>query len=126
MTTENAGAGPTWAAIDAEKRRDRFLRRLNFVAWSVVCVILLGYAVVIGTIVVWAAKRSAAGAGSVLGALPVLLPLIQVVGLVCLLVAVLTTIAIFLRLRTANLAEIQLRLAALERMLASPPDQPRG
>ena len=33
-------------------------------------------------------------------------------------IATLSTIAIFLRLRTSSLAEIQLRLAALEEMLA--------
>lgn len=124
MNIAAAGAGPTWDAIDAEKRRDRFLRRVNFVAWGVVCAIALLYAIAIGVIVVWAIKRSAVGAGSVLDVLPMLLPLVQVIGLVCLLIAVLTTIGIFLRLRTASLAEIQLRLAALERMLASEPDAP--
>jgi hypothetical protein len=38
------------------------------------------------------------------------------------LIATLSTIGIFLRLRTSSLAEIQLRLAALEAMLSSPQD----
>ncbi|MGB7212015.1 MAG: hypothetical protein WBC97_05250 [Gemmatimonadales bacterium] len=126
MKTESASAGPTWEVIDAEKRRDRFLRRVNFAAWGAVCAVVLVYAVAIGTIIVWAVKRSAVGAGSLLDALPMLLPLVTIIGVVCLLIAVLTTIAIFLRFRTASLAEIQLRLAALERMLASPPDQTRN
>jgi hypothetical protein len=41
-----------------------------------------------------------------------------------LLVAGLSTVGIFLRLRTARLAEIQLRLAALEEMLAKAPEPP--
>ncbi|MGH7532011.1 MAG: hypothetical protein ACREL4_01860 [Gemmatimonadales bacterium] len=126
MKTESSSAGPTWEGIDAEKRRDRFLRRVNVAAWSVVCAIVLLYAVAIGIVVVQTVRRAGVGAASLTEALPAVLTLATVVGLVCLLVAVLTTIGIFLRLRTASLAEIQLRLAALERMLASPPDQPRG
>jgi uncharacterized membrane protein len=42
-----------------------------------------------------------------------------VVGVLGLLVAILSTVGIFLRLRTASLSEIQLRLAALEEMIAS-------
>jgi hypothetical protein len=37
-----------------------------------------------------------------------------------LLVAALSTVLVFLRLRTASLAEIQMRLAALEELVASP------
>ena len=46
-----------------------------------------------------------------------LLPLVYVVGLVSLLIAVLSTIGVFIRSRTATLGEIQLRLAALESIL---------
>jgi hypothetical protein len=46
-----------------------------------------------------------------------LMPLVAVIGFVSLLVAVLSTVGVFLRLRTASLSEIQLRLAALEGML---------
>jgi hypothetical protein len=42
-----------------------------------------------------------------------------VLGVLSLLIAVLSTVGIFLRLRTASLTEIQLRLAALEQVLAS-------
>ena len=42
-----------------------------------------------------------------------------VVGCFSVLVATLATIAIFLRLRTASLTEIQVRLAALEEMIAA-------
>jgi len=37
----------------------------------------------------------------------------------CLLIAALSTVGVFLRQRTASLAEIQLRLAALEDMLGA-------
>jgi hypothetical protein len=42
------------------------------------------------------------------------------------LIATLSTIAVFLRLRRSSLAEIQLRLAALEDMLASDRDRPEA
>jgi len=50
------------------------------------------------------------------------MPLITVLGYLSLLIATLSTVDIFFRMRTASLAEIQLRLATLEDMLASQPD----
>ena len=52
------------------------------------------------------------------------IPLIDVLWKMSLLVATLSTVAIFLRLRTASLTEIQLRLAALEEMVAARGDMP--
>jgi hypothetical protein len=46
-------------------------------------------------------------------------PLLLVLGLLSVLIATLGTVGVFLRLRTASLLEIQLRLAALEEMLTS-------
>ncbi len=45
------------------------------------------------------------------------MPLIAVTGVLSVLIATVSTVGIFLRLRTASLAEIQVRLAALEQML---------
>ncbi|HET8650890.1 MAG TPA: hypothetical protein VFL95_12670 [Gemmatimonadales bacterium] len=45
------------------------------------------------------------------------IPFLITLGVLSLLVATLSTIGIFLRLRTASLSEIQLRLAALENLL---------
>lgn len=45
------------------------------------------------------------------------MPLIAVVGVLSLLIATPSTVGVFLRLSTASLAGIQLRLAALEDML---------
>ena len=47
------------------------------------------------------------------------MPTVAVLGILSLLVATLSTVGIFLRLRTASLSEIQLRLAALEEMIVS-------
>ena len=45
------------------------------------------------------------------------MPLIAVTGVLSVLIATVSTVGVFLRLRTASLAEIQVRLAALEQML---------
>ena len=57
-------------------------------------------------------------------ALDFALPLITVLGVLSFLVAVLSTVGVFLRFRTASLAEIQTRLAAMEEMLLK--DQSRS
>ena len=46
-----------------------------------------------------------------------ILPIVIVLMILSTLIATLSTVGIFLRLRTASLQEIQLRLAALEAML---------
>ena len=56
--------------------------------------------------------------GAVLGSA---MPFLGVLWTLSLLVATLATVGVFLRLRTASLSEIQLRLAALEEMLSSQP-----
>jgi len=48
------------------------------------------------------------------------MPLLIVLGFLSVLIATLSTVGVFLHLRTASLTEIQLRLAALEDLLASP------
>jgi hypothetical protein len=50
------------------------------------------------------------------------MPLFIVLGFLSVLIATLSTVGVFLRLRTASLTEIQLRLAALEEMLRSRKD----
>jgi uncharacterized membrane protein len=51
-------------------------------------------------------------------------PFIIVLGVLSVLVGTLSTVGIFLRLRTASLVDIQLRLAALEDMLAGRRTEP--
>jgi hypothetical protein len=111
-----------WALVDREKRIDRLLKKVSVVAWTVTTLVVLAFAVFAGTQIVELARAAAAGrlpwsvvAGS-------MIPVVTVLGLFSVLVATLTTIMIFLRLRTASLAEIQLRLAALENMMASQRD----
>ncbi len=105
--------------IESEKGRDRKLQRIATAAWTLTFVALLFTAVGIGFNVWWAAQaymNSQVGMGIIFREA---MPLVWVAGGTCLLVAVLSTVGVFLRFRTASLAEIQLRLAAVEEMLAS-------
>ena len=108
-----------WTLIEAEKRRDRTIRRISIIAWSVTFLVLLVFAAITGAEVIRTLELVQVGAMGREAVFAMLMPLIKVVGAVSLLIAVLSTVGMFLRLRTASLSEIQLRLAALEEMLLS-------
>ncbi len=106
-----------WSRIEAEQRSDRLFRRLTIIGWTAtgLVVILL---VVFGITQLRAAMQMAGGGIAPLGALlGSLVPVVLAVGAFCALAATLATIGLFLRMRSASLHEIQLRLAALEDLL---------
>jgi hypothetical protein len=116
----------TWELIDNEKRRDRFIRRIFVAAWTVTFLLVLVVAGLVSVQVVemfQAARVNAVPWMTVVGSA---MPLIDVLWKLSLLVAGLSTVAIFLRLRTASLAEIQLRLSNLEEMVAESGERGRG
>jgi len=119
MTTQKLASDKVWAMIDEEKRRDRFIRRVSIIAWSITFVIALLFTIAVGLQVAEMARRMAVGVVPRSFVIEAAMPLIVVLGFLSLLIATLSTVGIFLRLRTASLMEIQLRLAALEEMLAS-------
>ena len=128
MSKQDPTAERAWAAIEDEKRRDRFLKRVSRVAWSVTFVILVAYTIMMGMQVAQVWKLMAVGAAGP-GNLPFLavigaaMPLLIVLGLLAVLIATLSTIGMFLRMRTASLTEIQLRLAAIESIIAAQDDE---
>lgn len=107
-----------WALVEQEKRRDRTLRRVSIAAWVATIVIVGAFAVLIALRISYMLKLTAVGMLEKGIVLQAAMPLVVVLGVVSLLIATLATIGVFLRLRTASLAEIQLRLSALEAMLA--------
>jgi predicted neutral ceramidase superfamily lipid hydrolase len=120
MTKPAASAADrAWTMIEDEKRRDRFLRRVSITAWSVTFIIVLFIGVMIGMQVSQMMKAVAVGAAPPTAVFWSAMPLVIILGVLSLLIATLSTVGVFLRLRTASLAEIQLRLAALEEMLAA-------
>ena len=114
MTTQRV-----WDAIDGEKRRDRLLRRVSITAWSVTLVLVVALAVMVGIQVVELAKGAMVGAVPWMSVVGVAMPLVITLGMLSVLVGTVSTIGVFLRMRTASLTEIQLRLAALEDMLVT-------
>jgi len=119
MTTAPSSSERVWTAIDQEKRRDRLLRRISIVAWSVTLVIVLLFSLVSGLAVASMVRTAMIGALPWLSVAGIAYPLVIVLGTVSLSVATLSTIGIFLRHRAASLTDIQLRLAALEDMLTA-------
>ncbi|MBX3132259.1 MAG: hypothetical protein KF689_02575 [Gemmatimonadaceae bacterium] len=106
-----------WSRIEAEQRSDRLFRRLTIVGWiatGLVVVLLIAFGVAQFR---WALQLSAGGAAPLGALLAALVPVILAVGAFCALGATLATIGLFLRMRSAPLHEIQLRLAALEDLL---------
>ena len=125
MTRLNAPADQAWALIETERRRDRFIRRVCGAAWSVVFVLALLFAAMIAVPVINMIRLAQVGAMPWSAAIGAAMPLMGVLWTLSLLVAALSTVGVFLRQRSASLAEIQLRLAALEEMLGSRGDAPR-
>ena len=120
MTKPAASASSSaWEAIENERKRDRTLRRVTVTAWSITLVLVLILGVMVGAQVVQLARAALVGAVPWISVIGVAMPLVIVLGVLSVLVATLSTIGMFLRQRTASLTEIQLRLAALEGMLAS-------
>ncbi|HEV8365405.1 MAG TPA: hypothetical protein VGQ52_17945 [Gemmatimonadaceae bacterium] len=108
-----------WALIDAEKRRDRFIRRLSVIAWSVTFTIVVVFAGLTLPGFVEMARGALAGNLPWITVVGIATPFMSTLLILSVLVAALSTVGVFLRFRSASLAEIQLRLAALEDMLAS-------
>jgi hypothetical protein len=106
------------AMVAEERRRDRTVRRVSIVAWAVTFVAVAIFASIMVIRMIHMAQLVAVGVVQRDALWRSAVPLVAVLGVLSLLVAVLATVAIFLRLRTASLVEIQLRLAALEAIVA--------
>ena len=128
MTTNTAPHGDKlWASIDQEKRRDRFINRVTYAAWAVTLALILTLGVMSVVSAIHNVPRVLDGQGGIrtatlgeswMSVVSALLPFVAIVGVVSLLIATLATIGVFLRMRTASLIEIQMRLASLEQMLS--------
>jgi hypothetical protein len=92
------------------------------IAWGVVLLMLLIYAVLVLLDVSRAWELAEMGAMSASDVRMSVMPLVYAVGAISLVLATLSTIGAFLRSRTATLSEIQLRLAGLESILRAQAD----
>ncbi len=110
--------GKVWEQIEQEKKRDRFLRRVCIGAWVATIAVM-----VLATLLTTVPLLSMFSGEQKLSEVPfailagALMPVVSMLWPLVLLIAALSTVGVFLRFRSASLAEIQLRLAALEEML---------
>ena len=112
-----------WAKIEAEKRRDRLVRRISVIAWGITLVALIIFTAMVGGQVWRVIELYQVGVANSKAMYDAVMPLVAVLGSVSLLIAILSTVGVFLRIRTASLGEIQLRLAALEELILSQPGE---
>lgn len=119
MTTAASPASEkAWALIEAEKSRDRFIRRVSIIAWSVTFAIVILFVALTLPGFIEMFRAALAGTLPWITVIGPALPLISTLLILSILVATLSTVGVFLRFRSASLAGIQLRLAQLEDMLA--------
>ena len=108
-----------WAVVEREKRRDQLVRRVSVGAWSVTGGAVLVYGAVTALHLWEMARHASEGVIPWAVVFEGAMPLVSVIGLLSLLIATLSTDGVFLRLRTASLSEIQMRLASLEEMVGA-------
>ena len=120
-TTRASASSNAWQAIDGEKRRDRIIKNVSVVSWTITFLLVVALAAIKVSQTIFVAKTVMGGMGWQM-ALPLMMPVIISLGVLTVLIATLSTVAVFLRLRTASLNEIQLRLAALEDMIVARTD----
>jgi len=118
MSTTQA-MGNVREIIEGERRRDRLVRRVSAGAWAVTLAVMLVFAWIVGSEVARTVRMARAGVASQQAVWDALLPLLGVVGATSLLLALVSTVGVFLRFRTASLADIQVRLASLEAALTT-------
>lgn len=123
-TAKTSAAQSAWNLVERERRRDRVLRRVSLVAWMVTGVLVLALGVITGLEVAALMRRYRVGLIMGMDVVESAVPFMMVLGVLSVLVGTLSTVGIFLRLRTASLVDIQLRLAALEDMLAGRRNEP--
>lgn len=115
--TSESPMSRAWTRIEAEQHSDRLFRRLTIVGWSatgLMVVLLVAFGIAQFRFALHMASAGAAPLGAMLAGL---VPVVLAIAAFCALAATLATIGLFLRMRSAPLHEIQLRLAALEDLL---------
>jgi len=105
------------ALIEKENKRDKIIKNVCKGGWGITLLILLIFLAF--TIVEFLEnyKMYIGGRVKFQNVIDTFVPFLIIFGAIALIIAILATIAMFLRLRTANLLEIQQRLTNLEKMI---------
>jgi hypothetical protein len=118
---QSPASAKVWERIEAEKQRDRMIKRVSISAWTVTMVLVLALLGLELASALQMARAAMVGAVPWMTVLGSAFPGLIILGVLSVLIATLSTVAMFFRLRTATLDEIQLRLAALEEMIVNRP-----
>ena len=121
-TTKDQFEGEIWKAIDKEHRIDRMIKRISRVTWGLTFLLLGAYLVYTIQNLQLMMQRYKAGVASYEMVTDSVTPFFITFGTIVLVVAILSTVGVFLRLRTASLLEIQQRLSHLENMFMAEKD----
>lgn len=108
-----------FSLIEKEKKRDIIIKRISNVAWGLTLLVLFLFLIFTVVEFLNVYKRYLDGFVQSQQVIDTLTPFMLTFGTITLIVAILTTIGMFLRLRTTNLLEIQQRLTSLEGMLGN-------
>lgn len=120
MNEINKGAGDqVWNMIDKEKSKDKSIRIINRVSWGVTLLVLLIFLVFTIMDFTKHIELYQQGVVSYPMVIKTLVPFLIILGSLSLVVAIISTLGTFLRLRTTSLLEIQQRLGNLEEMITA-------
>ncbi|OEK01868.1 hypothetical protein BFP97_10230 [Roseivirga sp. 4D4] len=111
-----------WKMIEREKRKDKSISRISTAAWATTLLVVCAFMVL--TFMDFSRHISLYKKGviSYESVTSTLVPFLIILGVFSLIVAIVMTIGRFMRLRTANLLEIQQRLTLLEQSLTKDED----
>ena len=110
-----------WQMIEREKKKDLLVKKISRVAWGVT----LGMLLILLTL--WGVELSRtlglynSGAVPFANVMMIVFTMAKVLGIFAFIIAVLSTVGMFMRIRTTNLMEIQQRLTNLEQMILKEP-----
>ena len=114
-----------WKQIDKEKKRDRFIRRVSRISWGVTLVALVIVLITFGIELNHTKKLYDKGVIAQSAIWEGIYNIVKLIGIFGFIIAIISTVGTFLRLRTTSLLEIQQRLANLEQMVISS-NKPEG
>jgi uncharacterized membrane protein (DUF485 family) len=116
QNNENSNA-QVWSLIEKEKKRDRVIRRISRVAWGGTLIMLLVFLAFTLYDLSHHVSLYRLGLIPYERVLNTVVPFAIILGSLSLVVAILSTVGVFLRLRTTSLMEVQQRLVNLEQMI---------
>ncbi len=110
---------PVWEMIGKEKKKDNKLKIVSRVAWGTTLLVLMVF--LLFTVMDFTKQIDLYHKGIVPyeGVLKTFVPFLIILGSLSLIIAIISTVGTFLRLRTTSLLEIQQRLSNLEEMITS-------